>query len=53
MKIVVNFDPETKECKVEWEVDNKDDMPLWDTLPFVYDALYNENRKEMKKNMLR
>ena len=53
MKIVVNFNHETKECEVQWERDEEETTPLWDAMPYVYDALYAENRKEMKKHMLR
>lgn len=53
MKIFVNFDSETKECHVSYETDEKDTMKIWDVMPYVYDALYDLNRKEMKKNMLR
>ena len=53
MKLYINFDNETKECEVQWERDEGETTPLWDAMPYVYDALYNENRKEMKKHMLR
>ena len=53
MKIFVEFNPETKECEVRYEVDKEDTMPIWDVMPYVHDALYDLNKKEMKKNMLR
>ena len=52
MKIFVEFNPETKECEVRYEVEKEDTMPIWDVMPYVYDALYDLNKKEMKKNML-
>lgn len=53
MKIVVNFDPETKECKVEWERDEEETIPLWDAMPYVIDALYDLVKQEAKKHGLR
>lgn len=53
MKIFVKFNPETKECEVRYEVEKGDTMSIWDVMPYVYDALFDLNKKEMKKNMLR
>ena len=53
MKILINFDTETMECKVRWESDEGETMPLWDAMPYVSDALYDLVKQEAKKQNLR
>lgn len=53
MKIIINFNQETQDCDIQVTNCAEDNMPIWDVVPFINDALYELVKKEAKKQNLR
>lgn len=53
MKIMINFDPKTKQANVLVQEDKKDTMSFYDAFPYCIDALSDFFKTMAKADMLR
>lgn len=53
MKIMINFDPKTKQANVLVQEDKKDTMSFYDAFPYCIDALSEFFKTMAKADMLR
>ena len=53
MKVIMEFDCQTMKAKVKFIKEEKDDMTIFDALPYCVDELYDELYREAKQEGLR